>query len=222
MMSDLFSALDCMQAGSFSTLMWLTPIVMACLFSVTSSWGQSYTKTALTLISTNGETRQKSLPGLPLMLFSLMLFLLSMNFLGLVPFVYGPTSNLWVSGSLALVFWSSLIISGWVKFPVESAAHIVPGGSPVGLVPLLVLIETGSIFIRPLTLTIRIIANISTGHIIMGLIANVLVSSSLLGTGIAFVAHLGYNTFEVFVCTIQAYVFTLLVKLYAEEHPTTN
>nr|YP_009378959.1 ATP synthase F0 subunit 6 [Nembrotha kubaryana]ARI43827.1 ATP synthase F0 subunit 6 [Nembrotha kubaryana] len=200
--------------------MWLTPILMACLFSVSGSWGQSYNKTILTFISVNGEGRQKSLLGLPLMLFSLMLFLLSMNFLGLVPFMYGPTSNIWVSAGLALVFWSSLIISGWVSFPVESAAHIVPSGAPTALVPFLILVETGSIFIRPLTLTIRIIANISTGHIIMGLIANVLVSSSLLATGFAFVVHLAYNTFEVFVCTVQAYVFTLLVKLYAEEHPS--
>nr|YP_010429290.1 ATP synthase F0 subunit 6 [Polycera hedgpethi]USQ67469.1 ATP synthase F0 subunit 6 [Polycera hedgpethi] len=222
MMSDLFSALDCMQAGSLSFLMWLTPITLACLFTVSSTWGQNYTKIGLALISTNGETRQKALPGFPLMLFSLMVFLLSMNFLGLVPFVYGPTSNIWVSASLALVFWSSLLISGYMKFPVESAAHIAPSGAPTVLVPLLVMIETASIFIRPLTLTIRIIANISTGHIIMGLIANTLVASSLLATSFAFLAHIGYNMFEVFVCFIQAYVFTLLVKLYGEEHPTSE
>ena len=200
---------------------------MACLFTVSNSWGQNYVKIALALIalaliSTNGETRQKALPGFPLMLFSLIVFLLSINFLGLVPFVYGPTRNIWVSASLALIFWSSLLISGYVKFPVESAAHIAPSGAPTVLVPLLVIIETGRLFIRPLTLTIRIIANISTGHIIIGLIASTLVSSGVFATGIAFIAHIGYNMFEVFVCFIQAYVFTLLVKLYGEEHPTAD
>nr|YP_010574726.1 ATP synthase F0 subunit 6 [Triopha modesta]UZI00297.1 ATP synthase F0 subunit 6 [Triopha modesta] len=220
MMSDLFSALDCMQAGSFSVFMWMTPIMVACLFSVSSSWGQSYLKTTLNLISTNGETHQKALPGFPLMLFSLMVFLLLMNFLGLIPFVYGPTSNIWVSASLALVMWSLLVFSGWVKFPIESAAHFAPAGAPSALVPLLVLIETASILIRPLTLTVRIIANISAGHIIMGLIASSLAAANITTVAFVFMAHIGYNMFEVFVCTIQAYVFTLLVKLYGEEHPS--
>nr|AUJ21232.1 ATP synthase F0 subunit 6 [Hypselodoris bullocki] len=174
----------------------------------------------LMLISINSETRQKMLPGFTLMLYTLMLYLLFMNFVGLVPFVYGPTSNIWVSASMALVFWGLLISSGWVKFPMESAAHFAPAGAPSSFVPFLVVIETASILIRPLTLTIRIIANISAGHIIMGLIATSLVASSLASLGFVFMAHIGYNLFEVFVCTIQAYVFSLLVKLYGEEHPT--
>nr|YP_010574752.1 ATP synthase F0 subunit 6 [Doris odhneri]UZI00323.1 ATP synthase F0 subunit 6 [Doris odhneri] len=220
MMTDLFSSLDCMQAGNLSIFMWMTPIMLASMFSVSSSWSQNYTKTLLAMISVNSDTRQKALPGFPLMLFALMLFLLFMNFMGLVPFVYGPTSNIWVSASLALVFWSLLIFSGWTKFPVESAAHFAPAGAPSALIPLLVVIETASILIRPLTLTIRIIANISAGHIIMGLIATSLVAPSLFGVSLMFPIHIGYNMFEVFVCSIQAYVFSVLVKLYGEEHPT--
>nr|YP_010429316.1 ATP synthase F0 subunit 6 [Glossodoris acosti]USQ67495.1 ATP synthase F0 subunit 6 [Glossodoris acosti] len=218
-MTDLFSALDCMQAGKLSVFMWMTPIFLASIFSITNSWSQSYLKTLNSLISINSETRQKSLPGFTLMLYSLMLYLIFMNFLGLVPFVYGPTSNIWVSASLAIVFWSLLIFSGWMKFPVESAAHFAPAGAPSGFIPFLVVIETASILIRPLTLTIRIIANISAGHIIMGLIATSLASATIYNVGFIFSAHIGYNMFEVFVCSIQAYVFSLLVKLYGEEHP---
>nr|YP_004222209.1 ATP synthase F0 subunit 6 [Chromodoris magnifica]ABK92237.1 ATP synthase F0 subunit 6 [Chromodoris magnifica] len=220
MMSDLFSSLDCMQAGSFSVLMWMIPIFFSSMFIVTNSWTHSYSKTLLSVISTNSETRQKALPVFTLMLYALMMYLLLMNFLGLVPFVYGPTSNIWISASLALVFWSLLIFSGWMKFPVESAAHFAPAGAPGGFIPFLVVIETASILIRPLTLTIRIIANISAGHIIMGLIASSLASATIYTMGFIFVAHIGYNMFEVFVCTIQAYVFSLLVKLYGEEHPS--
>nr|YP_010996928.1 ATP synthase F0 subunit 6 [Dendrodoris krusensternii]WPH63912.1 ATP synthase F0 subunit 6 [Dendrodoris krusensternii] len=220
MFSDLFSSLDCMQAGKFSFLMWLVPIMMATIFMVSNSWGQSTMKVVTSLISTNSETRQKALPGFPLMLFALMLSLIVMNFLGLIPFVYGPTSNIWVSASLAVVFWSLLIISGWVKFPKESAAHFAPAGAPAGFIPFLVIIETASILIRPLTLTIRIIANISAGHIIMGLIATSLTACTLVTFGPVLMVHIGYNMFEVFVCSIQAYVFSLLVKLYGEEHPS--
>nr|YP_009445805.1 ATP synthase F0 subunit 6 [Hypselodoris apolegma]ATX68393.1 ATP synthase F0 subunit 6 [Hypselodoris apolegma] len=221
MMTDLFSSLDCMQAGTLSIFMWLTPIILVSIFLLSNTWSQNYTKMILLLISTNSETRQKMLPGFMLMLFVLMTYLLFMNFLGLVPFVYGPTSNIWVSASMALVFWSLLIFSGWTKFPMESAAHFAPAGAPSGFVPFLVIIETASILIRPLTLTIRIIANISAGHIIMALIATSLASSGgLIALMSIFLTHIGYNMFEVFVCTIQAYVFSLLVKLYGEEHPT--
>nr|YP_009827441.1 ATP synthase F0 subunit 6 [Phyllidiella pustulosa]QIV24388.1 ATP synthase F0 subunit 6 [Phyllidiella pustulosa]UEX93282.1 ATP synthase F0 subunit 6 [Phyllidiella sp. Nanhai]WNR50715.1 ATP synthase F0 subunit 6 [Phyllidiella pustulosa] len=220
MLSDLFSALDCMQAGNFSFLMWALPVMMASLFTISSSWSQSYKKVILTLISINSETRQKALPGFPLMLFTLMSFLLAMNFMGLIPFVYGPTSNIWVSASLAMVFWSLLIFSGWTSFPKESAAHFAPAGAPSGFIPFLVVIETVSIFIRPLTLSIRIIANISAGHIIMALIATSLTACTLFTLGPIIMVHIGYNMFEIFVCSVQAYVFSLLVKLYGEEHPT--
>nr|AOQ30896.1 ATP synthase F0 subunit 6 [Pleurobranchaea sp. TY-2016] len=153
-------------------------------------------------------------------MFGLMGFILFMNLLGLIPFVYAATSSIWVAASLALVFWSLLIISGWTKFPIESAAHLAPSGAPAALVPLLIVIETVSICIRPITLMVRLIANISAGHIIMGLIANALAVTAIKISIVAFPVHVGYSMFELFVSFIQAYVFALLVKLYSEEHPT--
>nr|YP_010352821.1 ATP synthase F0 subunit 6 [Dermatobranchus otome]UOD76589.1 ATP synthase F0 subunit 6 [Dermatobranchus otome]UOD76602.1 ATP synthase F0 subunit 6 [Dermatobranchus otome] len=219
MMTDLFSALDCMQIGWMSTLLWLTPMVMASTFAISNSWGQSNTKIFLYLLSTNSETRQKALPSLQLFVFGLMGFILFMNLLGLVPFVYAATSSIWVAASLALVFWTLLILSGWVKFPIESAAHLAPSGAPAALMPLLILIETVSICIRPITLMVRLIANISAGHIIMGLIANAMAVAAMKVSIMTFPVHVGYSMFELFVCFIQAYVFSLLVKLYSEEHP---
>nr|BDY26066.1 ATP synthase F0 subunit 6 [Spurilla braziliana] len=219
MFADLFSALDCMQIGWMSTLLWTIPLVTAALFMTSNSWAQSTSKIFLALVSTNSETRQKGLPGIPLLVFSLMGFILFMNLLGLVPFVYSTTSNIWIAASLALVFWGLLILSGWSKFPQESAAHLAPAGAPAPLMPLLVLIETVSISIRPLTLMVRLIANISAGHIIMGLIANALAVTAFHIGVMTFIVHVGYNMFELFVCFIQAYVFALLIKLYSEEHP---
>nr|YP_010834649.1 ATP synthase F0 subunit 6 [Coryphella verrucosa]WFQ82017.1 ATP synthase F0 subunit 6 [Coryphella verrucosa] len=219
MMTDLFSALDCMQIGWLSTFLWVIPMLTASVFVISNSWGQSNNKIFLALLSTNSETKQKSLLGIPLFVFSLMGFILFMNLLGLVPFVYGTTSNIWVAASLAMVFWSLMVLSGWIKFPMESAAHLAPAGAPAPLMPLLVIIETASICIRPLTLMVRLIANISAGHIIMGLIANALAVTALHISALAFFVHIGYNMFELFVCFIQAYVFSLLVKLYSEEHP---
>nr|YP_010836951.1 ATP synthase F0 subunit 6 [Dendronotus frondosus]WGC92344.1 ATP synthase F0 subunit 6 [Dendronotus frondosus] len=220
MCTDLFSALDCMQIGWMSTFLWTTPILTSGIFISSNSWGQSNSKIFLSILSTSSETNHKSLPGLPLFVFGLMGFLLLNNLLGLVPFVYGVTSNIWMAASLALIFWTLIVLSGWAKFPVESAAHLAPAGAPAALVPLLVLIETISLLIRPLTLTLRLVANISAGHIIMGLIANVLTITAIHTTALALFVHVGYNMFEVFVCFIQAYVFSLLIKLYCEEHPS--
>lgn len=219
MISDLFSSLDCIQAGKLSTFIWLTPIILSSIFAISNTWSQRHAKAILNMISTNGDTRQKALAGFPLILFSLIVYLLFLNYVGLIPFAYGPTSNIWISASLAVVFWSSLIFSGWSKFPVESAAHFAPSGAPGALAPLLIVIETASLLIRPITLSVRIIANIRAGHIVIGLIASTFASATLARLPFVFIAHIGYNIFEVFVCGIQAYVFTLLVKLYGEEHP---
>ena len=220
MYTDLFSALDCIQAGWFSTFIWATPIIMAGTFIISNSWGQSNSKIFLALLSTNSDTRQSSIPGISLFVFRLIGFILVINLLGLVPFVYGTTSNIWVAATIALVFWVGLILSGWIKFPLESAAHLAPAGAPAALMPLLVLIETVRICIRPLTLIVRLIANIRAGHIIIGLIANALAVTSLHIGFMVFFVHVGYNMFELFVCFIQAYVFSLLIKLYREEHPS--
>lgn len=85
--------------------------------------------------------------------------------------------------------------------------------------PLLVLIETVRILIRPLTLTVRLIANIRAGHIVLSLLANCLTRLSGVTLLSIMLLNTGYNIFEVFVCVIQAYIFSLLIKLYAGEHP---
>jgi len=95
-------------------------------------------------------------------------------------------------------------------------AHLTPSGAPVAVAPLLVLIETISVLIRPLTLTVRLIANIRAGHIVLSLVANCLTAISSLRM---LLLNTGYRMFEVFVCIIQAYIFSLLIKLYGSEHP---
>lgn len=91
-------------------------------------------------------------------------------------------------------------------------SHLTPKGAPLGLAPLLVIIERVSLRVRPLTLGVRLAANLTTGHIIIGLMANgPLYLCVILG--------IGYLAFELGVCLVQAYIFTLLPALYREEHP---
>ena len=162
---------------------------------------------------------RKTIAPLSLFLFSLILFFISINLIGLAPYVYGVTRNLWAARSLALLLWGLLLVSGWQNNPSASAAHLAPAGAPGALVPFLVLIETVRILIRPLTLTVRLVANIRAGHIVLSLVANCLTRVSGISFLLILMLNTGYNMFEVFVCVIQAYIFSLLVKLYAEEHP---
>nr|YP_004934891.1 ATP synthase F0 subunit 6 [Ovatella vulcani]AEQ93840.1 ATP synthase subunit 6 [Ovatella vulcani] len=214
MFTDLFSSLD----GCTSGLSWGVPLLVVTVFLTNATWASGLCSTMKGLLSVFAEGKKELIP-LSLFLFGLMFFLVNANLIGLAPFVYGATSSLWLASSLALTMWGLLILSGWVSSPKASAAHLAPSGAPSALIPFLVLIETVSIVIRPLTLTVRLIANISAGHIVLSLVANCLTGTSLLtGVGV-FLLSVGYTLFEVFVCFIQAYIFTLLISLYAQEHP---
>nr|YP_010273972.1 ATP synthase F0 subunit 6 [Bulinus globosus]QYJ56675.1 ATP synthase F0 subunit 6 [Bulinus globosus] len=211
MFSDLFSSLDgCMQIWSWSPA----------IFSVYLFYNNSFMLSTkmMFFLTTFGYGNKKILP-FGLFITTLMFFLINMNLLGLTPFVYSMSSSLWFASSVALLMWLMLIISSFSFSWKKTLAHLVPSGSPAALVPFLIIIEMISILIRPLTLTVRLIANISAGHIVLSLIANCLSSMEFPGILSIFFISVAYNMFEVFVCFIQAYIFTLLLKLYSLEHP---
>ena len=202
-----------------SYLVWITPLILSSSFLVSNSWNISPSALFTLSLSTNRDTNQKKILPLPLFLFRLIFFLVQINILGLTPLTYGRTRSLWTARRLAISLWFALILSGWVKFPKESAAHLTPRGAPNALIPFLVVVETISMLIRPLTLTVRIIANIRAGHIVISLLSNCLTSVGATVAVPLLAINVGYTIFEMFVCFIQAYIFSLLIKLYAEEHP---
>nr|YP_009773380.1 ATP synthase F0 subunit 6 [Leptochiton nexus]QIZ12584.1 ATP synthase F0 subunit 6 [Leptochiton nexus] len=154
---------------------------------------------------------------------SLFLMLILFNLAGLFPYVFSLTSHLVFSFSLAFPFWLSLICSGVFFNTSEVVAHLLPSGAPGVLNPFLVLVETVSICVRPVTLCIRLTANMSAGHIILGLVGTYLSSGlfiySNMAVGVLVVIQIFYSLFEVGICMIQAYIFCLLLTLYADEHP---
>nr|AAC09522.2 ATPase subunit 6 [Cepaea nemoralis] len=142
--------------------------------------------------------------GLLLMLVGLFAFLLVANFSGLTPLTYSFTSDLFPATSLSVLGWLLIIFSGYVAAPMKSLAPLGTSG-PFLLVPLLVLIETVSILIRPLTLAVRLMAFISAGHIVLCLVANTLTAASAVLPLIFLNAlNIGYMLFEFFVAFIQA------------------
>ena len=216
LITDLFSALDCNHIN-FSVLLWATPIVFVLIFG--KAWGNGQYNLLTKSVSEVHADSRSDLKPINLYLFTVMYYIIFSNLAGLTPYTYGNTRNLWTAGAIALLFWGLLMISGWIFSPKASAAHLTPAGAPAGLAPFLVLVETVSVLIRPLTLTVRLIANISAGHIVLSLVANCLTSVSGVSFFSVLALNTGYNMFEVFVCIIQAYIFSLLIKLYAGEHP---
>lgn len=217
MCTDLFSSID----GARRLIIWFPPFLTLVIAMASFGWRRDLRATVGHLVrkvwSNPNNLRYN---GFYLYIVIMFIFILVNNLLGLTPFTYTLTRNLLTVRRLGVLIWLGLLISGFLKFPKIVLAHLAPRGAPLALQPLLVIIELVRILIRPLTLTVRLVANISAGHIVLGLIANTLralVTRSYLPILLGIIIL--YNLFEFFVGAIQAYIFTLLLTLYSSEHP---
>ena len=152
---------------------------------------------------------------------SLMIFLLSINMLGLLPYTFTPTTQLSLNIGLAVPLWLATVIIGMRNQPTHALGHLLPEGTPTALIPVLIIIETISLFIRPLALGVRLTANLTAGHLLIQLIATaafvllpLMPVIAILTTVVLFLLTL----LEVAVAMIQAYVFVLLLSLYLQEN----
>nr|YP_009493356.1 ATP synthase F0 subunit 6 [Gibbosula crassa]AWK29321.1 ATP synthase F0 subunit 6 [Gibbosula crassa] len=233
MLMDIFSSLDAGVSTSFSVLgfVWFTGFVgvLVCFarFWVSVS-GVNVTFSFLVELIT-GLVKScfgKFLGGFVLGQVCLFWMLFSLNISGMIPGVFSPTSHLSLTFVLALVVWSCLVFSGWSNSWASSAGQLVPSGSPVVLVPLLVLIESISVLIRPITLGVRLAANITMGHLMLHVIGEYVsgffCSGGLVSSFLGGWIMCGYVLFEFAVSFLQAYVFVLLVGLYSSDHPMNS
>nr|ABQ65578.1 ATP synthase F0 subunit 6 [Metriopelia morenoi] len=156
-----------------------------------------------------------------LLLTSLMLFLLTTNLLGLLPYTFTPTTQLSMNMALALPLWLATLLTGLRNQPSTTLGHLLPEGTPTPLIPALILIETTSLLIRPLALGVRLTANLTAGHLLIQLISTatmvllpIMPTISILTTLILLLLTI----LEVAVAMIQAYVFVLLLSLYLQEN----
>nr|UEQ12406.1 ATP synthase F0 subunit 6 [Crocidura tanakae] len=156
-----------------------------------------------------------------LMLMSLILFIGSTNLLGLLPHSFTPTTQLSMNLGMAIPLWAGAVITGFRYKTKASLAHFLPQGTPLPLIPMLIIIETISLFIQPMALAVRLTANITAGHLLIHLIGGAtLVLSSISPTTalITFIILMMLTILEFAVALIQAYVFTLLVSLYLHDN----
>nr|YP_005255155.1 ATP synthase F0 subunit 6 [Sciaenops ocellatus]AEZ35935.1 ATP synthase F0 subunit 6 [Sciaenops ocellatus] len=156
-----------------------------------------------------------------LILTSLMIFLITLNILGLLPYTFTPTTQLSLNLGLAVPLWLATVLIGLRNQPTAALGHLLPEGTPTPLIPVLIIIETISLFIRPLALGVRLTANLTAGHLLMQLtstaafvLLSMMPTVAILTTILLFLLTL----LEVAVAMIQAYVFVLLLSLYLQEN----
>nr|YP_009349952.1 ATP synthase F0 subunit 6 [Lipotactes tripyrga]AQM40126.1 ATP synthase F0 subunit 6 [Lipotactes tripyrga] len=148
---------------------------------------------------------------------SLFSFILFSNFMGLFPYIFTSSSHMTFTLTLALPLWFTFMLYGWMNHTQHMFIHLVPQGTPTILMPFMVCIETISNLIRPGTLAVRLAANMIAGHLLLTLLGNTgsMLSLPLLSTLIS--TQLLLLMLESAVAMIQAYVFAILVTLYASE-----
>jgi F-type H+-transporting ATPase subunit a len=160
--------------------------------------------------------------------FSLFMFVLVANFLGLFPYFYTVTSQIIVTFALACLVIGVVIIYGFWKHGLGFLKLFVPSGVPAVIVPLVVLIEIISFLSRPVSLSVRLFANMLAGHITLKVFAGFVVSLAALGSvwGIGgavlpLLMTVAITALEFLVAFLQAYVFTVLTCMYINDavHP---
>jgi F-type H+-transporting ATPase subunit a len=156
------------------------------------------------------------------MLATLFFFILFSNLLGLIPGSYTVTSQVMVNGVLAVGVFMMSVIVGLQMHGAHYFTLFVPPGTPVWLAPFMIPIEVFSQFVRPVTLSVRLFANMTAGHaainVLIGLILVCFTAFGLVGGGLLGLFPLGITVaiylLEVLVAFIQAYVFTVLATVY--------
>jgi F-type H+-transporting ATPase subunit a len=155
------------------------------------------------------------LPYLPFV-FTLFMFILFANFLGMIPYSYTVTSQIVVTFALAAVVFIGVTIIGIVRHGFHFLRLFVPQGVPVPLLVLLVPIELLSYCIRPFTLSIRLFANMLAGHTMLAIFAGFAAAVGILGI-FPLAIDVLLVALEVLVAALQAYVFAILTCLYLSD-----
>ena len=161
------------------------------------------------------------------LVFSLFMFVLIGNLVGLVPYTFTVTSQIIVTFALAALVILTVIAYGFYKNGMHFLNLFVPSGAPALLMPLLILIEVISFISRPISLSVRLFANMLAGHITLkvfgGFVAMLLASGTwaVILAPLPFAMTVALSALELLVAFLQAYVFAILTCVYLNDaiHP---
>ncbi len=159
-----------------------------------------------------GEDGLKYFP----IIFTIFIFVLFSNVLGLIPYSFTVTSHLAVTATLAVVIFLAVTAIGFIKHGIGFLSFFVPHGAPLAILPLLVPIEVISYFVRPISHSVRLAANMLAGHAVLKVFAG-FVAPLALGGILPLVTMVGLFGLEALVAVVQAYIFTILTCIYLND-----
>ncbi len=145
---------------------------------------------------------------------TLFLFILFCNLIGLIPGSYTVTSQIIVTAVFACSVYVLSLVIGFFLHGVKFLGILVPPGTPGWLVPLMIPIELMSQLARPISLAVRLFANMTAGHVLLGVLFGMAISGGLLIGWLPFAFTVAINVLEVGIAFIQAYIFTILTCVY--------
>lgn len=184
----------------------------------------SYEFVATTVRSTAGSEGMRFFP----FVFTLFMFILTVNFIGLVPFTFTVTSHIIVTAALAITVFLTVLLYGLYRHGFHFFNLFVPKGVPVYILPLIVFIEILSFVSRPISHSVRLFANMLAGHITLQVFAGFII---LMGSAMGAIGWAGgilpfgmiviLMALETLVAFLQAYVFAILTCIYLNDaiHP---
>jgi F-type H+-transporting ATPase subunit a len=184
----------------------------------------TYEFVATTVRSTAGSEGMRFFP----LVFSLFMFICVSNLVGVIPYAFTLSSHIIITAALALLVFFTVLIYGFYRNGMKFFKIFVPSNIPIFILPLVVFIEVFSFFLRPVSHSVRLFANMLAGHIALKVFAGFV---ALLGVSLGAIGWIGgiaplaltiaIYALEILVAFLQAYVFAILTCIYLNDaiHP---
>lgn len=150
-------------------------------------------------------------------IFSLFMFILFANLIGLIPYTFTFTSHIVVTFAMALTVFLGVTVIAIARHGLHFFSFFLPKGVPMVMAPILVPIEILSYLSRPISMSIRLFANMMAGHTMMKVFAGFIIPLGILGGWAPLAVDMALTVFEFLVAFLQAYVFTVLTCLYLND-----
>ena len=173
----------------------------------------SYTFVAKMINDTAGSNAKSFFP----FIFTLFMFILFCNMVGMLPYSFTVTSHIIVTFVLAAFVFIGVTIIGFIKHGIKYLELFVPKGVPMLLLPLIIIIEVISYLSRPVSLSVRLFANMMAGHTMMKVFGGFVISLGLLGGWLPLSFSVALTGLEILVAFLQAYVFAILTCIYLND-----
>jgi len=150
-------------------------------------------------------------------IFSLFMFVLFGNMFGMIPYSFTYTSHIIVTFSLAIFIFIGVTLIGLIKHKIRFFTFFMPPGVPMLMAPLLVPIEIISYLSRPISLSVRLFANMTAGHTLLKVFAGFVISLGVMAGWLPLLFVVALTGLEIVIAFLQAFVFAILTCLYLSD-----